>query len=436
VKTKTDVAIVGAGAAGLAAARELLQRGLSVRILEARDRVGGRVLTHRDARLPIPIELGAEFVHDEAPQTARWLDRAGLASLRVDGAALSVVEGKARHSDFWPRVSQVLQRIDTRGSDQSFERFLADRPGGHRLARARHLAQRYVESYHAADPRRISAQSIAPGRGEREESKPRIGRVDQGYGRLIEWLARDLEASLVTGCEVRGIAWRPGRVAVGARLGSGAIFRCAARAVIVTVPVSVLQAPAGAPGAIVFEPDVPRLRRALAGFTMGSVLRLSVWFDEYPWEKLAGEAEHHGFLVLSGAPFHVVWTADPLRWPFAVAWCGGPTARALLQRTPSEIRVALLRQLAPALGTTMHKLGRSIRRLWAHDWDHDPYARGAYSYRLVGGKRAGESLARPEARTLFFAGEATHERGGTVEAALASGHRAALEVSRALGRSE
>jgi monoamine oxidase len=83
---------------------------------------------------------------------------------------------------------------------------------------------------------------------------------------------------------------------------------------------------------------------------------------------------------------------------------------------------------------TTQGLKGAIRRVWWHNWDRDPYSRGAYSYLLVGAQGAPKSLATPEQHTLFFAGEATEEKGGTVEAALMSGQRAARQVSVALSR--
>jgi monoamine oxidase len=95
---------------------------------------------------------------------------------------------------------------------------------------------------------------------------------------------------------------------------------------------------------------------------------------------------------------------------------------------------AILAQLAVGFGIRPRRVKAAIHRVWWHDWDHDPYARGAYTYHRVGHAEAHRELARPEQQTLFFAGEATEEAGGTVEAALASGRRAARQVLRALSR--
>ena len=423
---------MGAGAAGLEAARELEERGRSVLVLEARDRPGGRILTHHDPRIPLPIELGAEFIHGSAPVTEELLRRAGLSAMDVPAEHVSAHRGTLRRTDYWSAIDRVLKHIDTKGADESVASFLARRPGGRTLARERGLARRFVEGFHAADVRRISAQSIAPDPGETTSGETsRVGRVTQGYGALVAWLAHDLESSIRLSCEVKSITWRAGRATVVGRAPSGRFMRCTARAVIVTVPVGVLAAPEGTPGTIAIDPEPPRLRKALDAFDMGCVVRVVVWFRDFPWQ---GAARRFNFVHLPEGPFQVLWTANPLRWPLAVLWCGGPTGGALSRAPRVVMSQAILAQLAVGFGIRPRRVKAAIHRVWWHDWDHDPYARGAYTYHRVGHAEAHRELARPVQQTLFFAGEATEEAGGTVEAALASGRRAARQVLRALSR--
>ena len=160
---RIDVAIVGAGAAGLTAAGELRRKGFEVAVFEARDRVGGRILTHRDPRVPLPIELGAEFIHGEAPETARRLSEAGLLACDVAGEHWRAERGKLRRAeDFWERIDRVLGRIREDGPDLSFSEFLARKVKGPSLARDRAAAREFVQGFHAADVDEISALSIAP----------------------------------------------------------------------------------------------------------------------------------------------------------------------------------------------------------------------------------------------------------------------------------
>jgi monoamine oxidase len=113
-----------------------------------------------------------------------------------------------------------------------------------------------------------------------------------------------------------------------------------------------------------------------------------------------------------------------------IAWAGGPSAERLL-RLGDEARIErALESLAGALGIAVQIPRRQLVGWRWHDWSRDPFARGAYSYPLVGGARAARALAKPLGRTLFFAGEATcpPPSNGTVEGAIESGERAAKEI--------
>ena len=427
---RVEVVIVGAGAAGLEAARELRARGHAPLVLEARDRLGGRILTHHDPRVPIPIELGAEFLHGEAPVTSALLTSAGLSAMEVRSKHATAQRGVLRPSDYWSAVDRVLRRIRTKGSDESIAAFLARRPGGRIMARDRALTRRFVEGFHAADPARISAQSIASGPEESaSDSAARLGRVTSGYGALVEWLAQG--QSIQRNHPVTTIRWKPGRATVETCVASGKTVRHDARAVLVTAPVGVLRATRGSPGAIAIDPMPRRVSRALDGFEVGSVVRVALWLRELPWH---GRAPGFNFLHPSDEPLQVLWTAEPIRWPVVVAWCGGPDAAALSRLPRAEALRVLRAQLSRTLGIGPRRLTRMIRKVWWHDWNRDPLARGAYTYARVGATNASELLSRPEEGTLFFAGEATDSRGGAVEAALASGRRAAAQIHRALGR--
>jgi hypothetical protein len=426
--TRADVIVVGAGAAGLEAARQLRAHGRSVLVLEARDRIGGRVLTHHDPRVPLPIELGAEFIHGDAPITTALLAEAGLSSLDVSGSHGEAHHGTVRRLAEALSVDRVLRRIDTHAPDETVAEFLAQRPGGQTLEKERSQTRRFVEGFHAADVTRISAQSIAPEPGESgAEMAAHIGRPTGGYDALMTWLARDLGSSLRLESPVRGIEWGGRRATVDVHdapdAGDGS-----------------RPEPSSSP----FRSACFRRRRQPRGASR-STPSLDVCAARSPGSRWGaslasscGFVRSHGmgvsrfqFVHLHDGPFQVLWTAHPIRWPVAVLWCGGPTA-ATLEGARARVRRVVEAQLAAAFGTKPQRIRTAIRGLWWHDWSKDPYARGAYSYVQAGAKDPGRALSRPEGRTLVFAGEAAGDDTGTVEAALESGRRAARQAQRML----
>ena len=426
-----DVAVVGAGVAGLAAAGKLQREGFRIAVFEARDRIGGRIFTHRDERVPVPIELGAEFVHGEASETQRILDAAGLLACESSGEHWRAGRGRLRRMvRTWEGIDRVLQKIDPEGPDRSFADFLAGRPGGRSLARDRTEAREFVQGFHAADLDRIGILSIAPEEGESPtESAMCSARVIQGYDGVPQFLAQGLEGALHLGMQVTGIAWEPGRAELTLEAASGRTSRVEAGAVVVTLPLGVLQAAADEPGGCRFDPEPPGFRKTLSQLAMGCVTRLAVRFRELPWQGRG--LDRLGYLHLKGGPFNVWWTVYPLRFPLAVAWSGGPPSADLAGKKPEDVASAAFRDLAESLGISRRRIESRVEDFWLHDWNGDPFSRGAYSYARVGGSNAAKNLAKPVDGTLFFAGEATGTEGrtGTVEGAIATGLRAARQIS-------
>jgi monoamine oxidase len=437
---RADVVVVGAGVAGLAAARELRRRGLTVVVLEARDRIGGRILTVRDPRLPLPVELGAEFVHGPAPLTHRIFAEAGLTTCDLAGDHLQARRGKVARAAPWGPIDRILRRIDRRAPDRSFDEFLASL-GGSARAGDRRAARDFVEGFHAADPADIGVRSLASeSQGQPSDRLRQIARVHGGYDQLPRWLARELQGRIRLRAPVAAIEWRRGHVRVTVRRTGRAVGRLAARAAIVTVPVGVLAADPAQPGGLILEPDPPRIRRACGVIAMGAVTRLVCWFSAFPWSagpatREPGRVARAGFWHAVGPTFRTWWTACPSPCPLAVAWSGGPRAAAIAARGRRAVESTAVAELAAAFDLPRRAVTSRLVATWMHDWQHDVYSRGAYSYARVGGAGAAGSLSRPVEETLFFAGEATAARGrtGTVEGALASGLRAARQAGRALG---
>ena len=446
---RTDVIVVGAGCAGLAAARELQAIGVSVVVLEARDRIGGRVHTLREPDLNHPIELGAEFVHGAAPDVHAVAHAAGLRTVPLGGSRWRAIGGElVRGDDFWEGVRRIMARLDRNVEpDRSFMDWLGSEAASDLSEAEREMAMEYVAGFHAADPADVGERWLArQGQDGDEEvtgvqTSVRASRITDGYDRVPEWLARNLPpGSLRLGHAVNRIEWEQGAVRVTSARGGGAAASVEARAAVLALPVGVLQSRADEPGGIHFAPDIVERRDTLDRLGMGSVARLVLRFEEPFWKvrgdrrsSLHDRLDDLGFLHTPACTFRVWWTPAPLDAPILVAWAGGPRARALAGRDPATQAGRALRELALQLGLRAASLDRLLVRAYAQDWEHDPYARGAYSYGRVGGGEAATELARPLADSLFFAGEATDMADeATVQGAIASGRRAAGQVVRAL----
>jgi monoamine oxidase len=419
-----DVIVIGAGAAGLAAARVLAEAGRSTAIVEARDRIGGRVWTQVLDGFPMPIEVGAEFVHGRPPATWEALREAQLVPYDVAGERWRRRGRHLRKAGERDDPNAVMAKLRIRRKDESFADALLANAG--RMPRADlAMARSFVEGFDAAHAELVSARSIA----EEQEGLGNVAeepqsRVLEGYGRLLEWIrdaALGAGATLRLSWPVRSIVWERGSVRV-----SGPKGTLQARAAIVTLPVGVLQA-----ADVVFEPDVPRMREAVALLGAGSATKIVLAFREAFWERKGsvpraiGDFAEFGFLFDPNGPVPTWWSMLPLHVPVLTGWAGGPKSDALSGLPETDVIDRALASLADLFGT--RRLADMLVAGRCHDWQSDPWSRGAYSYVRVGGASARKDLARPVEGTLFFAGEAadTGDQASTVAGAIASGQSAA-----------
>ncbi|MEW5914823.1 MAG: NAD(P)/FAD-dependent oxidoreductase [Gemmatimonadota bacterium] len=443
-----DVAVIGAGVAGLAAARTLrrAEPSLSMVVLEARERIGGRIYTVRDDTVSVPIELGAEFLHGSAPETIAIAREAGVLLCDVEGKRWQSRNGRlTRLNEFWDKLDRVMRRLDAeRTPDRSFLEFIEAQPGGRRLASERSLALEFVQGFHAADASRISERALAEGGSPGEDpNEKRMARVLDGYDAVPRWLATSVRDCIRLNQAVTHITWKRGTVRLTLQSPGGKRSSLTARAAIVTVPLGVLLATPGEQGAIAFDPPIENVLSHARGLTMGNVLRITMQFREAFWEndKISTVPEGESlagmsFLHSRDPDLPVWWTAEPIRAGLFVGRAGGPRAARLLSLPPAELERRALAALARQLGRKPQTLRRLLVRSWSHNWTRDPFARGAYSYIVVGGHDAPRRLARPIQQTLFFAGEAADPEGrlGTVNGAIATGERAAAACRRSLSR--
>jgi monoamine oxidase len=429
-----DVVVIGAGAAGLAAASELAQAGRSVLLLEARDRIGGRIWTRREPGLPVPVELGAEFIHGHAPLTRALLAKVGAGTIESTDSHWTLRQGRLTHRDgLFPQLQEALRNTAPLSkADMSFDVFLDHHLAGMLTPEARQFARSLAEGFDAADTSRASARALVAEwtgglLGDAPQSRP-----SGGYASLLTSLlaGRSERLRLQLQSSVESVHWSKGSVEAAGRF-LGTPFTARAARLIVALPLGVLQQPQGNAGAVRFTPLLDAKRASLEQLASGPIVKILLRFAQPFWESLhGGRYRDAGFFHAPNAEVPTFWTPAPARAPLLVAWAGGPRAmRVGSAASPAGIARTAVQSLQTLFGEGIDIAGQ-LEGCYYHDWQQDPYARGAYSYVLVGGKDARGELARPLEGTLYFAGEATDtaNEAGTVTGALQSGIRAAREV--------
>jgi monoamine oxidase len=437
-KRITEVAVIGAGVAGLACAQALCEAGLQVIILEARSRVGGRVWTVHRSLTNAPVELGAEFIHGLPREVWQIVERADLKTHELTGNRWRLEQARlAAVSGSWDVIDSIFRRIDESAPDQSFQEFL-EQACGDLPRHTRIEAVAYVENFHACNASRISAHSLARWhRSDREIQGHRGFRFPNGYEGLVEALVPASKADLLTvqlNTVVTEIAWNPSTEEVTAQSPDQPQHASTrAEAAVITLPLGVLQAPLGTSGAVCFRPELTEKADALKQLEMGTAIRLVLCFRHCFWtdpKLVRSPMPDMSFLSSPEELFPTWWSSVSGETATLTGWCGGVRAEQLSGRGNAAIMERGLQVLHRLFGVPVETLRDLVQVSFVHDWQSDPYCRGAYSYALADNKEAAHRLAAPVRNTLFFAGEATDFSGhnGTVHGAIASGQRAATEL--------
>jgi monoamine oxidase len=418
-----DVVVIGAGMAGLTAARKLAEAGVEVLVIEAQDRIGGRILTEHVGGEA--IELGAEFIHGRPLELWALIDEAGLETYERGGAQVCFEDGVL--VDCGSEMEEVFDPLEAlrnyEGPDMNFAQYLDRRQLS---AEARGRAIGYVEGFNAADHHEVSSLAL----GAQQKAADAIGTdhsysLRGGYDQLPAYLAgRTLEygGRVLTGTTVSEIRWQRGR----AEIVTGAGTFLAACAVI-TLPLGVLQR-----GAVTISPRPDSVLNAAEQLRMGQARRFTLLFNERFWEHLPPQLALHelSFLFAFSEMPPVWWTQHPNASHSITGWVGGPRSSALAGLDANELARRACTALAKIFNLDENKICSMLRGSYSRDWYHDPCALGVYSYVAMGGLHASRQMSEPVENTLFFAGEHTDITGhwGTVHAALRSGLRAAQQI--------
>lgn len=421
---KPSLLIIGAGAAGLMAAHRLSKK-YAITILEAQDRVGGRIHTLYNKEGELHFEAGAEFVHGRLPVTFELAKSAGATIEKTEGEFFTVRDGKWKETEEiiegWDKLMEAMKTLR---EDMTLDAFLEMHFAGPEFTDLRRRTRAYAAGFDLADPTRVSVQWLCrEWSGEQDEQY----RIKEGYQKLIDYLLKECEAGgvkVLTGKRIKQVDWEPGEAT--AYTSEHEVFR--ADKIVITIPAGILQRAVSC-SSINLTPPVDEYDHAWQQIGYGSVLKVVFVFKEAFWEDRHKDI---GF-ILSEEAIPTWWRQPPPAVNVLTGWLGGPSAVQWDIMNDEAIRDTGLLSLAHIFEMPLSELTEKLSVFHAFRWHADHTACGAYSYGQPLSPAARELLNKPLADTVYFAGEALYDgpSPGTVEAALVSGIQAAEKLIKA-----
>lgn len=406
------IIIVGAGVAGLFTARELSAQKYNVTIIEASDRLGGRIHTIRNSSFTKPVEKGVEFIHGDLPNTIQLLKKAGIEYTPVGGKMVRIVNGewKTQH-DFALGWDELMEKMNEVKRDMTMDEFLKMYFSDEKYKELRKSVLRFAQGFDLADTSRASVLALREEwMGEEDEQF----RIPGGFDQLINYLEKQC---LLSGCiihtsaKVTEVKWEKNNVTV--TTSNKQVFQ--GNKLILTTSLGLFQKE---PRVINFQPSIDHYFEAAKKIGFGTVVRVVLEFKEPFWEE---KKKGIGFLFTNEI-IPTWWTQLPSSYPLLTGWAGGPQAWPLENKSDDEVLQAALQSLSNIFEKAVGELKQLLVDSLVANWTNDPYSFGAYSYSTIESTQALKVFNSPIDNTIFFAGEAFYDGSspGTVEAALVS----------------
>ena len=419
-----DVVVVGAGAAGLMAAWELVQTGKRTAVIEGKDYVGGRIHTIQDDKFELPVELGAEFVHGDLELTKMLLKKAGVETYEVKGDIWQNEDKSLEEqNDFIEDYSVLNKKFKEVKEDISVAEFFEKHLQGTAFEELRFSLKNYVEGYYAADTNKASTFSL---KEELTKSDDEQYRVEGGYIKLVDYLYRQSKEKGVEfflSQPAKQIQWKKDEVNVVTQQEN-----FSAGKVLVTVPIGVLQSEK-----IRFLPAIAETIDASKKLGFGPVIKTLLQFDEAFWKNkdfTKGKDLDKLSFIFSKAVIPTWWTYHPKHVAMLTGWSGGPHADDIKNLSEKEILKKALESLSEIFSVDVTQLQKKLKGWHIANWVNDIYSCGGYSYEVVNGSAIKQIIKQPIEQTIYFAGEGLYDGPeiGTVEAALYTGRETAHQM--------
>lgn len=419
---KPRIMIVGAGAAGAMAANILAEEGLTVQVLEALERPGGRIFTLRD-QFSFPAEAGAEFIHGHLPLTMRLLSRYGINFKRVEGEMISRFQyGWEGQNEFvLDPEGEIEAALNVEKAEISVSEFLDKYFAANKYSVLRESVRRFIEGYETASQEQTSIDTLRTSWLNADQDQ---FRVDGGYSQVIERLLDLPNITISFGEIVTDIVHEPHSLITWCKSG----MRYRADRIILTVPPPCL-------GEIAMSPVIPQFS-GISELGYGSVVKLlfefstAFWKEEIYQQKLETSGELS--FIFTAARIPTWWTQSPDDKPLLSGWLGGPGAASIVNESDEKIEEYAIASLRSIFGSAMPLPLKSH----IQNWSKNPFSRGSYSFKVPGMEKILSEVTTPVNDTVFVAGESYYggENTGTVEAALQSGHAVAMQILDGLKR--
>lgn len=423
-----DIIIIGAGASGLIAARELACEGYDVLVLEGSKRIGGRAFTFRDDKFPDWTETGAEFIHGKQKETIRLLKEYKIKLTPAKGKIWQPRFGEENDHDkdlvkgHRRLLSKKLKAVKR---DLSLKKFLNAHFKGNEFTLLRQTVQGMVEGYESADVKEFS--TIAFRDEWHDVEKWKQYRVKGGYRKLMNALATDITENggvIRFSSVVYKVRWKKHNVEVYCKDGKVHL----ARQAIITVPLGVLQAKR-----ITFLPAMPGKSKAIQELGFGDVIKILLLFKTPFWQdkQLHERVEENLdklFFLFSKENIPTWWTQSTGKSSLLTGWLSGPKAQRNSSKSNQQILQESILSLASIFKTDARYIRSKLKSWKVVNWCREEFTLGSYAYATVNGKKNRAQLTRSEKDTLFFAGEHLADEPGTVEAALKSGLKVARDI--------
>jgi monoamine oxidase len=415
-----DIIIVGAGAAGLMAAKILSENKITVCILEARTRIGGRVFTINDAGFSKPVEAGAEFIHGNLPLTIALLKKAGIKYHKTAGEIWEHKNGELIKKEYFIEHAYLLEKkLKKADKDMGMYEFLERNFAEDKYGDMKQSICDYVEGYDAANIKETSLLAFKKD-WENEEDVQYV--IEGGYGALLEHIKDNCSQNgcdIYLSTDVKEIKWTTQQAEI---ITNGRNF--SANKVIIAVPTTLLTQQIQ--GNISFNPALPGITNAAMQIGHGGVIKVIIEFTHAFWNT---QKAKNFFFIFSKETIPTWWSQLPDKTPILTGWLAGPKAEQLSHETDDSFLEHGLLSLSSIFNIEMKILKQFVKASHVHNWIADAFSKEAYSYKSLTTEQGKNILRKPISNTLFFTGEALAKNYyATVEAALQSGKEVAEKI--------